>query len=57
MSILRRENKKTPVIPIFSSHFDGAQRAVGNLLEIMKGRIAEFLDSVPFASLPALRSE
>jgi len=57
MSILRGENKKTPVITIFSSHADGPKEQWRNPVEIMKGRIAGFLDSVPFASLPALLSE
>ena len=57
MSILRGENKKTPFIAIFSCHSDGPKGQWTNPVEIMKGRIAGFVDSVPFASLPALRSE
>jgi hypothetical protein len=57
MSISRGENKKTPVIAIFSSHSDSHKKAVEDPVEIMKGRTAGFLDSVSFASLPALRSE
>jgi hypothetical protein len=57
MLILRGENKKTPVIAIFSFYSDGPKGQWRNPVEIMKGRIAGLLDSVPFASLPALRSE
>jgi hypothetical protein len=57
MSILRGENKKMPVITIFSAHAEGSKEQWRNPVEIMKGRIAGFLDSVPFASLPALSSE
>jgi hypothetical protein len=57
MSILRGENKKTPVITIFSAHAESPKEQWRNPVEIMKGRIAGFLDSVPFASLPALSSE
>lgn len=57
MSILRGENKKNARYRDFFMSFRRAQRTVRNPLEIMKGRIAGFLDCVPFASLPALRSE
>jgi hypothetical protein len=57
MSILRGENKKRQLLRFFHLIPTATKGQWRNPVEIMKGRIAGFLDSVPFASLPALRSE
>jgi hypothetical protein len=57
MSILRGENKKRQLLRFFHLIPTATKGQWRNPVEIMKGRTAGFLDSVSFASLPALRSE
>jgi hypothetical protein len=57
MSILRGENKKNASYLDFFMSFGRPKGQRTNPVEIMKGRIAGFLDFVPFTSRPALRSE